>query len=77
MFILELVNFFLCRTTPQSHKMSSTKPAYKVADISLAEWGRREIELAENAIRKAVEGGMTLLEARTKFKYHSLQTRQK
>lgn len=27
-------------------KMSS-KPAYKVADISLAEWGRREIELAE------------------------------
>lgn len=25
----------------------STKPAYKVADISLAEWGRREIELAE------------------------------
>ncbi|MCD6075368.1 MAG: Dimethylmenaquinone methyltransferase, partial [Rhodospirillales bacterium] len=37
----------------------------------------REIELAENAIRKAVEGGMTLLEARTKFKYHSLQTRTK
>lgn len=27
--------------------MSSTKPAYKVADISLADWGRREIELAE------------------------------
>lgn len=27
--------------------MSSTKPPYKVADISLAEWGRREIELAE------------------------------
>jgi len=25
----------------------SAKPAYKVADISLAEWGRREIELAE------------------------------
>jgi len=24
-----------------------SKPAYKVADISLAEWGRREIELAE------------------------------
>lgn len=36
-----------------------------------------EIETAENAIRKAVEGGMTLLEARTKFRYHSLQTRQK
>lgn len=30
--------------------MSQTtqKPPYKVADISLAEWGRREIELAEN-----------------------------
>jgi adenosylhomocysteinase len=25
----------------------SSKPGYKVADISLAEWGRREIELAE------------------------------
>lgn len=25
----------------------STKPSYKVADISLADWGRREIELAE------------------------------
>ncbi len=25
-----------------------SKPPYKVADISLAEWGRREIELAEN-----------------------------
>ncbi|NP_001153324.1 S-adenosylhomocysteine hydrolase [Nasonia vitripennis] len=36
----------------------TTKPAYKVADISLAEWGRKEITLAENempglmAIRK-------------------------
>jgi regulator of RNase E activity RraA len=37
----------------------------------------REIETAENAIRQAVEGGMTLREARTKFKYHSLQTRRK
>ena len=37
----------------------------------------RDIETAENAIRKAVEGGMTLREARTQFKYHSLQTRQK
>lgn len=26
----------------------TTKPAYKVADISLAEWGRKEIMLAEN-----------------------------
>jgi regulator of RNase E activity RraA len=37
----------------------------------------REIEAAENAIRKAVEGGMPLREARAKFKYHSLQTRQR
>ncbi|MGL4461550.1 MAG: adenosylhomocysteinase, partial [Planctomycetia bacterium] len=26
----------------------STKAPYKVADMSLADWGRREIELAEN-----------------------------
>jgi adenosylhomocysteinase len=26
---------------------TATKPAYKVADISLADWGRREIELSE------------------------------
>merc|ERR1712038_555199 len=30
-----------------SLKMSS-KPAYKVADISLAEWGRKALDLAEN-----------------------------
>jgi regulator of RNase E activity RraA len=36
----------------------------------------RGIHAAENAIRAAVEGGMTLREARAKFKYHSLQTRQ-
>jgi adenosylhomocysteinase len=27
---------------------TTNKPAYKVADMSLAEWGRKEIELAEN-----------------------------
>jgi adenosylhomocysteinase len=27
---------------------TTTKPAYKVKDMSLAEWGRKEIELAEN-----------------------------
>ena len=27
---------------------TASKPAYKVADISLAEWGRREITIAEN-----------------------------
>ena len=36
-----------------------------------------EIEAAENAIRKAVRGGMRLDEARKQFKYHSLQTRVK
>ena len=36
-----------------------------------------EIEAAENAIRKAVRGGMRLEEARKQFKYHSLQTRVK
>merc|ERR1712038_333240 len=29
-------------------KMSGDKPAYKVADISLAEWGRKALDLAEN-----------------------------
>ena len=27
---------------------TANKPAYKVADMSLAEWGRREITIAEN-----------------------------
>ena len=34
------------------------------------------IEVAEEAIRKAVRGGMRLDEARKQFKYHQLQTRQ-
>ena len=29
---------------------TAEKPAYKVADIELAEWGRKEIELAEREI---------------------------
>lgn len=28
--------------------MSGNKLPYKVADIKLAEWGRKEIEMAEN-----------------------------
>jgi 4-hydroxy-4-methyl-2-oxoglutarate aldolase len=36
-----------------------------------------EIESAENAIRRAVRGGMRLDEARKQFKYHTLQTRVK
>ena len=34
------------------------------------------IEHAENAIRKAVRGGMRLDEARKQFRYHQLQTRE-
>ena len=45
-------------TLQQAKEASKNKPAYKVADMSLAEWGRKEIELAEHempglmAIRK-------------------------
>lgn len=35
-------------TLAQAVEASKTKPAYKVADMSLAEWGRKEIDLAEN-----------------------------
>ncbi len=34
------------------------------------------VELAENAIREAVRGGMRLDEARKQFRYHQLQTRE-
>jgi len=34
------------------------------------------IEVAEEAIRNAVRGGMRLDEARKQFKYHQLQTRE-
>ncbi|MBE1205189.1 RraA family protein [Aminobacter carboxidus] len=35
-----------------------------------------EIATAENAIRQAITEGMSLRDARTKFRYHSLQTRR-
>ena len=35
-----------------------------------------EIETAENQIEDAVRGGLTLKEAREKFRYHSLQTKR-
>ena len=44
---------------------TTTKPAYKVKDISLASWGRKEIELAENEM----PGLMTL---RKKFEKENL-----
>jgi len=37
----------------------------------------REIEDAEDHIRASIRNGMTLLEARTAFNYHALQTRVK
>jgi 4-hydroxy-4-methyl-2-oxoglutarate aldolase len=36
----------------------------------------REIEDAEDAIRESIKKGMTLLEARTQFNYHQLQSRR-
>ena len=36
-----------------------------------------EIDLVENAIRRAVQSGMTLRDARTQHGYHNLQTRKK
>jgi len=49
---------------------TTTKPAYKVKDISLASWGRKEIELAENempglmALRRKFEKEKPLTGAR-------------
>lgn len=36
----------------------------------------QEIETAENQIEEAVRGGMTLTEAREKYRYHTLQSKQ-
>lgn len=47
-------------------------PAHRVDEVLEA---AREIARAEDAIREAVEGGMTLREARAQLGYHSLQTR--
>ena len=35
-----------------------------------------EIEKAETQIEEAVRGGLTLTEARVKYRYHSLQSKQ-
>lgn len=45
---------------------------HEAAILDLAE----EIEAAEDQIREAVRGGMRLDEARAKFRYHQLQTRE-
>ncbi|WP_419908377.1 RraA family protein [Hoeflea sp.] len=47
-------------------------PQDQAAEVAAA---AREIEDAENQLRAAVEGGLSLREARTKFKYHALQTK--
>merc|ERR1711976_1083746 len=38
----------LLKNQPDLTETMSSKPAYKVADISLAEWGRKAIEIGEN-----------------------------
>jgi adenosylhomocysteinase len=57
------------------------RPAYKVADMSLAEWGRKELRLAEGempglmAIRKRYEGKTPLAGARIMGSLHmTIQT---
>ena len=57
------------------------RPAYKVADLSLAEWGRKELRLAEHempglmAIRKRFEGKKPLAGARIMGSLHmTIQT---
>ena len=35
--------------------MAAPRPAFKVADLSLAEWGRREIRLAEHEMPGLME----------------------
>jgi adenosylhomocysteinase len=57
------------------------RPAYKVADMSLAEWGRKELRLAEHempglmAIRKRYEGQKPLAGARVMGSLHmTIQT---
>jgi adenosylhomocysteinase len=57
------------------------RPAYKVADLSLAEWGRKELRLAEHempglmAIRKRYEGQKPLAGARVMGSLHmTIQT---
>src|SRR3954470_10834386 len=57
------------------------RPAYKVADLNLAEWGRKELRLAEHempglmAIRKRYEGKKPLAGARVMGSLHmTIQT---
>src|SRR5436190_16715698 len=57
------------------------RPAYKVADLSLAEWGRKELRLAEHempglmAVRKRYEGQKPLAGARVMGSLHmTIQT---
>ncbi len=60
---------------------NTQKPAYKVADIKLAEWGRKEIELAEQempglmAIRRKYANAQPLKGARIAGSLHmTIQT---
>ena len=56
--------------TEQMHAFEAAekagRPPYKVADLNLAEWGRKELRLAEHempglmALRRTVRGGRSL-----------------
>jgi len=45
-FSFHLISLF--KSTVNTYCINMSKPAYKVADISLADWGRKELTLAEN-----------------------------
>src|SRR4051812_41738045 len=69
-------------TKPETNKTSSTaRPPFKVADLSLAEWGRKEIRLAEQempglmAVREEYHGKKPLKGAKVMGSLHmTIQT---
>src|SRR3954462_4496731 len=68
-------------TKPETKNNTSARPAFKVADLSLAEWGRKEMRLAEQempglmAIRREYEGKFPLKGAKVMGSLHmTIQT---
>jgi adenosylhomocysteinase len=61
---------------PTSAKKPETRPAFKVADLSLAEWGRKEIRLAEQempglmSVREEYKGRLPLRGAKIMGSLH-------
>jgi adenosylhomocysteinase len=69
------------RAAPKSKSKSDERPAFKVADLSLAEWGRKEIRLAEQempglmATREEYRGKLPLKGAKIMGSLHmTIQT---